>query len=70
MYVVIAMRLDDCASPLIVFVLQDPVNGLDWDEYKSLAFGGRAISIWRTAYSSICQVISTALPHYYYCYYC
>eukprot|EP00602_Paraphysomonas_sp_CaronLab_P001527 CAMPEP_0185030236 /NCGR_PEP_ID=MMETSP1103-20130426/17058_1 /TAXON_ID=36769 /ORGANISM="Paraphysomonas bandaiensis, Strain Caron Lab Isolate" /LENGTH=696 /DNA_ID=CAMNT_0027565273 /DNA_START=81 /DNA_END=2171 /DNA_ORIENTATION=- len=30
-------------------------DGLDWPEYKTLAFPNRAISIWRTAYSAITQ---------------
>mmetsp|Transcript_13720 Transcript_13720/g.14261 ORF Transcript_13720/g.14261 Transcript_13720/m.14261 type:complete len:715 (+) Transcript_13720:67-2211(+) len=33
----------------------DPINGLTADDYKTTVFPNRAISIWRTAYSSIAQ---------------
>lgn len=35
--------------------ITDPVNGINYDDYKATVFPNRAISIWRTAYASIAQ---------------
>lgn len=41
--------------PAPAYPLQDPINGMTAEDYKTTVFPNRPISLWRTAYASIAQ---------------